>query len=139
MSGYQAEANKGAQKARRLYSFKIAHMKENDFPKSERLVKRRDFQCLSKQSWKVHTEHFIIICGKKNSDSRRIGITVSRKVGNAVKRNRTKRMIREFYRLNKPFFLLSDYNFIAKAGVDCMVYPEIVRELTIGLKLLGKK
>jgi len=114
-------------------------MKENDFPKSERLVKRRDFQCLSKQSWKVYTEHFIIICGMKKSESRRIGITVSRKVGNAVKRNRAKRMIREFYRLNKPRFLLSDYNFIAKAGVASMVYPEIVRELTIGLKLLGKK
>jgi RNase P protein component len=48
-------------------------------------------------------------------------------------------MIREFYRLNKPLFLLSDYNFIAKPGVACLVFPELVRELTLGLKLLGKK
>jgi ribonuclease P protein component len=114
-------------------------MKENGFPKSERLLKRRDFQALSRYSWKVHTEHFIIICGGINSESSRIGITVSRKVGNAVTRNRAKRMIREFYRLNKTLFSLYDYNIIAKPGVDLLVYSELVRELTMGLKLLGKK
>lgn len=114
-------------------------MKENGFPKSERLLKRGEFQRLSRQLWKVHTEHFIIIRGEINGESRRIGVTVSRKVGKAVTRNRAKRMIREFYRLNKPLFSLSEYNFIAKPGVNCLRYQEVVRELTMGLKLLGKK
>jgi ribonuclease P protein component len=34
----------------------------------------------------------------------RLGITVSKRIGNSVKRNRVKRLIREFFRLNKALF-----------------------------------
>jgi len=114
-------------------------MKELGFPKVERVLKRIDFLRLSKQARKVHTEHFIVMCGEINCVSRRIGITVSRKTGNAVERNRTKRLIREFFRLNKSLFLLADYNVIAKPGVAGLAISDYVRELTIALQRLGKK
>lgn len=114
-------------------------MNAHGFPKGERLLKRREFLRLSSRGRKTHTEHFIIICGEPVASSTRIGVTVSRKAGNAVVRNRCKRMIREFYRLNKVLFNLADYNFIAKPGVARMVFNDFVRELTIALQRLGKK
>jgi len=114
-------------------------MKSHGFPKGERLQKRSEFLSLSNRGRKIHAEHFLILYGEPITSSIRIGITVSRKVGNAVVRNRCKRMIREFYRLNKNIFIKADYNIIAKPGAARMVFPDFVRELTSALQRLGKK
>lgn len=107
------------------------------FPKAERLLKRSEFLRLSSRSRKIHSQHFIILRGETSGLSTRIGITVSRKTGNAVARNRCKRLIREFFRLNKELFLSSDYNIIAKPGAARLEFMDIVRELKSALQRLG--
>jgi ribonuclease P protein component len=107
------------------------------FPKSERLLKRREFLQLSSSGRKIHTKHFIIIRSDAGVLLTRIGITVSRKTGNAVSRNRCKRMIREFYRLNKGLFIATDYNVIAKPGAAKMEFLDLVQELADSLRRLG--
>lgn len=47
-----------------------------------------------------HTRHFVVIIKQNGLGITRLGVTVSKKAGNAVKRNRVKRLIREFFRLN---------------------------------------
>ena len=76
-------------------------MRPYSFPKQERLLNRKDFVNLNRLGKKYHTKHFIVIAKKNRSGINRLGITVSKKIGNAVKRNRIKRLIREFFRLNK--------------------------------------
>jgi len=107
------------------------------FTKSERLLKRREYLQLSERARKVHTQHFIVIRGDVGGHPTRLGITASRKTGNAVARNRSKRLIREFYRLHKGLFSLSDYNIIAKPGAALLEFAEIDRELTSALQRLG--
>jgi ribonuclease P protein component len=107
------------------------------FPKSERLLKRNEFLQLSSSRRKIHTKHFIIIRGDAGAQSTRIGITASRKTGNAVARNRCKRLIREFYRRNKGLFIASDYNVIAKPGAAQLAYQDVIQELTDALQRLG--
>jgi ribonuclease P protein component len=107
------------------------------FPKAERMLKRSDFLQLSSRSRKIHSQHFIILRGEASGLSTRIGITVSRKTGNAVARNRSKRLIREFYRLNKELFGSSDYNIIAKPGTPRLEFMDLVRELKSALQRLG--
>ena len=85
---------------------------------------------------KIHTQNFIVIRDESTGASARIGATVSRRTGNAVVRNRIKRMIREFYRLNKGLFFAADYNFIAKPGAARLEFPEVTRELTRALERL---
>lgn len=111
---------------------------QQGFSKAERLLKRKDFLSLAgSRVRKIQTEHFIVLRGEAKGLSARIGITASRKTGNAVARNRSKRSIREFYRLNKPLFLTADYNIIAKPGAARLEYTVLVQELTRALQRLG--
>ncbi len=71
--------------------------------KRDRLLLSKDYRRLSRRGHRYKTEHFVLLAsrvGDEHSTSRpRLGITVSRKVGNAVVRNRLKRQIREWFRI----------------------------------------
>ena len=107
--------------------------------KSERIRHRSDFKSLSGSPVKVVSGHFVTLAGSCSSNTTRIGITVSRKIGNAVTRNRIKRLVREFYRHNKSVFLPSDIVFIARAGADRLSYSELCQELVNAVLKIGKQ
>ena len=90
------------------------------FKKTDRLLKRSDFKCLNKVGRQVQGRFFIIRYRYRPSSdpftASRLGVTVSRRVGNAVVRNRTRRMVREFFRCHRdllPRFI--DLNVIARS------------------------
>ena len=100
------------------------------YPKTSRLLKRSRFLELSKKGKKIHTGSFIAIVLDGAKTNNRIGITVSKKVGNAVKRNRIKRIIREYFRHRKDFLPgIWDINIIAKRGLTGLEYSRIIEEL----------
>jgi ribonuclease P protein component len=74
------------------------------FPKKVRLLNRTDFVNLNRFGRRYHTRHFTIIAKRNGLGITRLGVTVSRKTGNAVTRNRVKRILREFFRLNRTQF-----------------------------------
>jgi ribonuclease P protein component len=53
---------------------------------------------------KCATHHFVVFVSEAESKRSRLGITVSRKVGNAVRRTRVKRWFREVFRNQAPCF-----------------------------------
>ena len=97
------------------------------FPKAARIRRRREFLALGRTGQKRRTEHFVLLL-KRAAEAPRLGITVSRKVGDAVTRNRLKRRIREAFRRHDtragfPY----DVVVIAKPGSEAVTVPVISR------------
>jgi len=100
------------------------------FPKCKRLLNRTEFVNLNRSGKRLHTKHFTIIFKQNGLSVTRLGLTVSRKVGKAVRRNRVKRLIREFFRLNRSYIPQGyDIVIIAKKDADHLTFRETETEL----------
>jgi len=109
------------------------------FDKSGRLRKRVEFTVLAAKGRKFIMPDFIIVMADTELLWSRIGITVTRKVGNAVARNRIKRLVREFFRINRKLFPPADYNIIARSGAVKLGYAAVCQELANGLSRIGQQ
>jgi len=106
-------------------------MKPYSFTKKERLLKKQDFIDAAKKGKKFYTKNFTIFIKPNKLGIRRLGLSVSRKVGRAVKRNRIKRLLREFFRLNKELFPpSSDVSMSVRQGCSPEGYRDVAEELT---------
>ncbi len=62
-------------------------------------LRRADFHRVTSDGRRLQTRYFLVFrLGRSDEWPARLGITVTRKVGNAVRRNRIKRLVREWFR-----------------------------------------
>ena len=109
-----------------------------NFPKLCRLRKSWEFQQVWKMGCKIHTPHFILLLAENSLLRSRLGLTVSRKVGNAVIRNRVKRSVREFFRIEQNKFThYVDFSVVAKRGAADLSQVDIFAELQKALEAKG--
>ena len=99
------------------------------YPGFMRLHKSWEYQLVRKMGCKYNTPHFVLLVLENSVKNSRLGITVTRKVGNAVKRNRLKRIIREFFRQSQNEYFIMDYSIIARKGSTLLSSLEIKTEL----------
>lgn len=100
------------------------------FPKIARILKRYEFVEFYSFGKAVHSSGFVLVYKSGKSGRSRIGITVSRKVGNAVVRNRIKRHIREYYRLHSVSAQTDwDFHLIAKKPASTLSFQQMVAML----------
>ena len=72
-------------------------------PKTYLLRKKDEYENVYLHGKRVHGGHFSLILLPNNRDHNRLGISIHGQLKGAAKRNRIKRIIREFFRLNKDF------------------------------------
>ncbi len=104
------------------------------------LRSNRDFQNVFR-SGKSYANKFLVMYVSKNQlDGNRLGISVSKKVGNSVVRHRVKRLIKESYRLHENIFNSGlDIVVIARNNAAGFTYPEAESALLHLWKLHSKK
>ena len=71
---------------------------------SESLKKNYDFQQVYRKGKSYANKYLVMYVLENNMDKNRLGISVSKKVGNSVVRHRITRLIRESYRLHENIF-----------------------------------
>lgn len=90
----------------------------------------------------MHTAHFLLVVGRgPDANGRpRLGVTVTRKVGDAVRRNRVKRVVREAFRLDPALLPLGiDLLVIAKAGAPELGLAQVQAEWSAVRPLLERR
>ncbi len=106
-------------------------MKKFSFTKASRILKRSEYIALSRKGKKIHSDYFLAVYQTGTIHQNRLGITVTKKVGNAVIRNQLKRYVREFYRLNRQSLQgVWDINVIAKKQAAGIKSEDVYSDLS---------
>ena len=74
---------------------------DHRFPRSCRLTSRRQFISVYEKGRRVSSSSFVLFGLPNDHGECRLGITVTRKIGSAVRRNRIKRVLRDIFRRNR--------------------------------------
>lgn len=98
----------------------------NSLPKSQRLLKPRDFQHVFQRARRCSING-LTVCARENSlGYPRLGIAISRKCSpSAVVRNRIRRVIRETFRVYKRELGSVDLVFLGRAGLGTVARGEL--------------
>lgn len=93
---------------------------------SESLKKNRDFQLTYKKGKSYANRYLVMYVRENDTSGNRLGLSVSKKVGNSVVRHRVTRLLRESYRLQEEHFRRGyDIIIIARASAKDKSYQEI--------------
>jgi ribonuclease P protein component len=115
--------------------------------KENRLTRREDFNKVYRYGKSAANHQFVVYVMNRHSasagDGFRLGISVSKKVGNAVVRNRLRRRIKEIVRLNREKLVLKkDFILIVRKPAADLEYADMEKSILHVLKraeLLVKK
>lgn len=105
------------------------------FPPKRRLRKRPQYLACYQRGRRYFVKRFIVFVLPRGEqgDGCRLGMAVSKKTGNAVQRNRVKRLLREFFRLQQHNWRLNcDIVVVAKRSIDpdILTLDSVTAELT---------
>lgn len=105
--------------------------------KTVSINENRDFLRVYKRGKFFVGRYFVLYSLGNSLDFNRIGITTSRKIGNSVKRNRIKRLVKESLR-HEEENIKSGYDLVivARNNPDIPDYKSVRRELNFLLKKL---
>jgi ribonuclease P protein component len=113
----------------------VPERRRERLPRDARVRLRKEYLAIQNGGRRVAGPNLLLFA---LSGAGRIGITVSRKVGGAVLRNRVKRWIRECYRRRRPEFPLGlDLVVVARPAAAAASHAVVCKELAALARRLG--
>lgn len=109
------------------------------FPKSARVRRRPQFLRVQEHGRKASAGPLLALALSRGEGETRLGVTVSKKVGNAVTRNRIRRRVRELFRKGRGMLPRGlDVVVVARRGASEADFAELGRAFeALALKLKG--
>jgi ribonuclease P protein component len=108
-------------------------MKYNDF---ETLRKNIEFKHIYDNKNSLANRNLIMYVKENGTDTKKLGVSVSKKVGNSIVRHRLARLIREAFRLNTSHIPDGyDYVIVARASLKDKGYQETEQSMIHLLRL----
>lgn len=106
--------------------------------KNNVLRKEKDFSAIYKKGRSVGDRYVVLFYRRNGLDYNRTGFLASKKVGNSVKRNRAKRLMKESYRaLSDKLPVGYDFVFIARNTICGKGLADVSRSLQSAFKRTG--
>ena len=109
-----------------MWPFFLCNGKKNiEMRRFPSIKKRADFQAVYRSGKSYANKELVMYVKKTELPEQRIGISVSKKVGNSIVRHRLKRLIKEAYRLQEDIFYRGlDMVIIARMSAKDISYKD---------------
>lgn len=107
------------------------------FPREVRLRKRPDFLRVQRRGRRTKTRD-LVVCWSRRPEGARFGLTVSRKVGNAVVRNRVKRWLREAIRTRRLDLPDVDVVVIARTSASSAGLEALQSQIALAFERIAR-
>ena len=109
------------------------------FRPQDRIRKRSEYKVSYERGRRIPSKNFVLFVTRNALGRPRLGITVTRRLGGAVRRNRAKRLVREVFRRHKSSFIDVDIVVNGRSGLPGAEYERLEEELLACLKPYRKK
>lgn len=105
----------------------------------DRIRKRSEYKAIYDRARKIPSRSFVLFVAKNTTGRPRLGITVTRRLGGAVQRNRAKRLMREIFRKHKSELQDVDIVVNGRTALPGSEYVRLETEFLSCLKPFLKK
>ncbi len=108
-------------------------------PRDRRLLSRRDFRLVYGKGLRAGGKYMVVVAHRRHSPGHRLGLSVSKANGCAVRRNKIKRLLREAFRLQQKELAGSfDMILIPRPRSEKLSLPLLQKELSYLTQKIAK-
>ena len=126
-TGPEAAAGQGSQAFDRVTP-------DQRFRPPDRIRKRSEYKTIYDKGQRIPSSHFVLFVMRNTLGRPRLGITVTKRVGVAVRRNRAKRLLREIFRRHKSELAHVDIVVNGRPSLPGAMFRELEAEFLARLR-----